>query len=161
MRSQDASLLSWIIAFKAFKSVTLTALGIVLLTTRHTDPVDVLMRFAIAVHLPLTSRLFDRALALVNSLTITRPIALAITAFGYAALMGMEGVALYHRKPWARWFTIIATSSLIPIEVYEIVRELHPIRVFVLLANIAIVIYLMRRKDLFRDELSYSLSIGA
>lgn len=85
-------------------------------------------------------------------LTITRQTALAITALGYAALMGIEGVALYQRKPWARWFTIIATSSLIPIEVYEIVRELHPIRVFVLLANIAIVIYLMRRKDLFETN---------
>jgi len=64
MRSQRLhSLLPWIIAFKAFKSVTLTALAIVLLTTRHADPVDVLMRFALAVHLPLTSRLFDWALA--------------------------------------------------------------------------------------------------
>ena len=152
MRSQPASLLPWIIAFKAFKSVTLTALGIVLLTTRQAGPVDVLMRFALAMHIPLTSRLLDRALALVNSLTITRQTALAITAFGYAALMGMEGVALYQRKPWARWFTIIATSSLIPIEVYEIVRELHPIRVFVLLANVAIVIYLVRRKELFETS---------
>ena len=64
MRSQRLHpLLPWIIAFKAFKSVTLTALAIVLLTTRHADPVDVLMRFALAVHLPLTSRLFDWALA--------------------------------------------------------------------------------------------------
>ena len=77
---------------------------------------------------------------------------MAITALGYGALMGIESVALYQRKPWARWFTIIATSSRIPIEVYEIVRELHPIRVFVLLANIAIVIYLMRRKDLFETN---------
>jgi uncharacterized membrane protein (DUF2068 family) len=84
----------------------------------------------------------------VNSLTITRQTALVITALGYAALMGIEGVALHQRKQWARWFTIIATSSRIPIEVYEIVRVLHPIGVFVLVASIAIVIYLMRRKDL-------------
>jgi uncharacterized membrane protein (DUF2068 family) len=152
MRSQRASLLPWIITFKAFKSVTLTLLGIVLLTTRHADPVDVLMRIALAVHIPLTSRLFDRALAWVSSLTITRQTALATTAFGYAALIGMEGVALYQRKPWARWFTIVATSSLMPIEVDEIVREPHPIRVFVLLANIAVVIYLVRRKELFETR---------
>jgi len=104
------------------------------------------------VHIPLTSRLFDRALAWVSSLTITRQTALATTAFGYAALIGMEGVALYQRKPWARWFTIVATSSLMPIEVDEIVREPHPIRVFVLLANIAVVIYLVRRKELFETR---------
>lgn len=32
--------LTWIIAFKAFKTVTLTGLGIALLTTRHDDPVN-------------------------------------------------------------------------------------------------------------------------
>jgi uncharacterized membrane protein (DUF2068 family) len=143
------SLLPWIVAFKAFKSVTLAVLGASLLTARHTDPVDALVRTALTLHVPLTSRMFERALTSVSSLTVARQTALAVTAFAYAALMGAEGVALYLRKPWARWFTIIATSSLIPIEVYEITRELHPLRVIVLIANIAIVVYLWRRKDIF------------
>ena len=66
--------------------------------------------------------------------------------------MGAEGVALYLRKPWARWFTIGATSSLVPIELYEIIREIHPIRVLVLLVNIAIVIYLFVRKEMFAER---------
>jgi uncharacterized membrane protein (DUF2068 family) len=99
--------------------------------------------------LPLTSSLFDRALRFALNLSIGRQIALAITAFGYAVLMGSEGVALWLRKPWARWFTIGATSSLLPIELYEIVRELHPVRVLVLVANVAIVVYLVERKELF------------
>jgi uncharacterized membrane protein (DUF2068 family) len=88
-------------------------------------------------------------LLLVGNLTITKETALALTAFGYATLMGAEGVALYLRKTWARGFTIIATSSLIPLEIYEIIRELRPIRVLILLANIAIVVYLWRRKEAF------------
>jgi uncharacterized membrane protein (DUF2068 family) len=143
------SLLAWIIAFKAFKSIALLALGIALLATRHDDPVDLLTRAALAIHLPLTSSLFDRALRFALNLSIGRQIALAITAFGYAVLMGSEGIALHLRKPWARWFTIGATSSLLPIELYEIVREVHPVRVIVLLANIAIVAYLVERKELF------------
>jgi len=143
------SLIPWIIAFKAFKATTLTALGIALLTTRHADPVGLLFRLAFAVHLPLTSRLFERALAFVANLTVTKQTALAITAFAYAALMGTEGVGLALRKPWARWFTIIATGSLIPIEVYEIVRAPHLLRILVLLINIAVVIYLARRKEIF------------
>ncbi len=146
---KSRSVLAWIIAFKAFKAITLTALGVSLLVTRHADPVDVLMRFAVAIHLPLTSSAFQRLLMLVANLTVTKETALALTAFAYAALMGTEGVALYLRKSWARWFTIIATSSLIPLEVYEIIRELHPIRVLVLLANVAIVVYLWRRKEAF------------
>jgi uncharacterized membrane protein (DUF2068 family) len=141
--------LAWIVAFKAFKAATLTALGISLLVTRHADPADILLRLAVAVHLPLTSRLLNRLLAFAANLTITRQTALAVTAFAYATLMATEGVALYLRKHWARWFTIGATSSLVPIEIYEIVREVHPVRVLVLVANIVIVVYLFERREMF------------
>ena len=40
-------------------------------------------------------------------------------------------------------------TSLIPIEIYEIVREVHLVRVLVLVANVAIVLYLVRRRELF------------
>jgi len=143
--------LAWIIAFKAFKAITLAALGSVLLVTRRDDPVDLLMRAALAIHLPLSSRLFDRALQFAVNLSVGKQVALGITAFGYAVLMGSEGFALYLRKPWARWFTIGATSSLLPIQLYEIVREIHPVRVLVLLANVAIVLYLLERKELFES----------
>jgi uncharacterized membrane protein (DUF2068 family) len=142
-------LLPWIVAFKAFKAVTLTALGVILLAARHTDAVHALTRVALAVHLPLTSRVLERALRFAVNLTVRKKEALAITAFGYAALMGAEGVGLYLRKPWARWFTVIATGSLVPIEIYEILRELDPVRVLILIANIAIVVYLARTRELF------------
>ena len=145
---RGASLLQWIIAFKTFKAVTLTLIGLSLLLTRHSDPADVVVHAALAVHLPLSSELFDRAFTFATSLTVGKQVALAITAFAYASLMGAEGIALYLRKPWARWFTIIATSSLVPIEVYEICRDPTAIRVVVLLLNIAIVVYLWLRKDI-------------
>jgi len=127
----------------------LSALGIALLTTRHSDPVDLLVRFALTIHLPLTSRLVGRLLTFLGNLTVSKQTALAMTAFAYAFLMSIEGVALHFRHPWARWFTIIATSSLIPVEVYEVVREPRPTRACVLIANIAIVLYLWRRKEVF------------
>jgi uncharacterized membrane protein (DUF2068 family) len=151
MSTRRPGLLLWIIALKAVKATVLAALGIALLTTRHSDPVAVAMRLALTLHLPLSSRLLDRAIAFLSTLTISKQTILAMTAFAYAILMGTEGVALYLGKSWARWFTIIATSSLIPIEVYEIVRELHPIRVVVLLVNIGVVVYLWRRRDIFDD----------
>jgi uncharacterized membrane protein (DUF2068 family) len=145
-------LLPWIVAFKAFKTLALTALGVILLAARHADPAHVLTRIALAVHLPLTSSVFERALRFAADLTVRKEEALAITAFSYAALMGTEGVGLYRRKPWARWFTVIATSSLLPIEVYEIVREPHLVRVLILIANVAVVVYLARRRELFEPR---------
>jgi uncharacterized membrane protein (DUF2068 family) len=141
--------LAWIVAFKFFKSATLVVLGAALIAARHSDPVDLLIQLALAVHLPLTSRILERALTAVSNLTIAKETALAVAAFGYAGLMGAEGVALHSRKPWARWFTIGATCSLVPLEVYEIVREPHAGRILVLLANVAIVVYLLRRRELF------------
>ena len=149
MAIDRSSGLFWIVAFKALKAVTLTGLGVALLATRHSDPVDLFVRVAVAVHLPITSRLLERALAFLSDLTIPRPVALAITAFAYASLMAAEGLAIYNRKSWARWFTIVATSSLVPVELYEIARGPHPTRVAVLAANVAIVWYLWRRKELF------------
>jgi uncharacterized membrane protein (DUF2068 family) len=73
--------------------------------------------------------------------------------------MGTEGIGLYLRKQWARWFTIIATSSLIPIEVYEIARRPRLARVAVLILNVAVVAYLWRRDDLL--EKSAALEAGA
>ena len=144
-------MLPWIVAFKAFKTLTLTALGITLLATREKDPVDLLTRVALAVHLPVTSTIVQRALRFAVNLTVRKQTALAVTAFSYAALMGTEGVGLYLRKPWSRWFTIVATGSLVPVEVYEIVREVHIVRVLVFFVNVAVVVYLVRRRELFNS----------
>ena len=144
-----SSPLALIIAFKAFKTVTLATLGAALLATRHANPVDILTRLALAVHLPLSSELFARALTAAWNLSVGKQTALGVTAFAYAALMGTEGIALALRKPWARWFTIIATSSLVPVEIYEIAHDVHPVRVAILIVNLTIVIYLFNRKELF------------
>ena len=103
----------------------LTALGVTLLLAIHRDPVDLVMQIAQVVHLPLSSRLFDRVLDLAFHATPKKEVGPAMTAFGYAILMGTEGVGLSLRRSWARWFTIGATSSLLPIEVFEIVCEPH------------------------------------
>jgi uncharacterized membrane protein (DUF2068 family) len=152
MADRDGSLVPLIVVFKAFKTATLTAVGVALFATRKTDPVGSLIQFALAVHLPLSSELFGRALNFATHLTVGKQTALALTAFGYAALMGAEGVGLYLRKRWARWFTIVATSSLIPIEVYEIVRKIHLVRIIILVVNAAVVVYLYRRKEVFEER---------
>jgi uncharacterized membrane protein (DUF2068 family) len=143
------SLLPWIVAFKAVKATVLAALGVMLLMAIHRDPVDFVVQIAMAVHLPVTSHLVDRALALAFRATTQKEEALAAAAFGYAILMGTEGVGLYLRRRWARWFTIGATSSFIPLEVYEIAREPRLLRVLILVLNIAVVAYLWRRREIF------------
>ena len=45
------------------------------------------------------------------------------------ALFLVEGVGLWLLKRWAEWLTVIITSSLVPIEIYEIHRHPTPVRI--------------------------------
>lgn len=148
MTGDRGGLLGWIIAFKAIKAVLLTALGVGLVTTRHSDLLELAMRFALAVHISPSSRILEWLLTAASGLTVTKRTVMAITAFCYAALMAGEGTALYLRKPWAFGFTIIATSLLIPIEIYEIAKKPDAVRVLVLAINLAIIGYLWQRRRL-------------
>jgi uncharacterized membrane protein (DUF2068 family) len=74
----------------------------------------------------------------------SRFVALGLVALGYAMLFATEGIGLWLQKRWAEWLTVIATASLIPIELYETVHAFGWLKLVVLLANVAIVLYLMR-----------------
>jgi uncharacterized membrane protein (DUF2068 family) len=69
----------------------------------------------------------------------------AIAAFSYAALFIVEGVGLILGRAWAEWVTVVATSSFIPFEVYELVHRASAAKAIILVINIAIVIYLILR----------------
>lgn len=67
----------------------------------------------------------------------------AAAAFSYALLFTAEGTGLWLLKKWAEYLTIIATTSFIPFEVWEVTRKMSAVRVAILAANVAIVIYLV------------------
>ncbi len=69
--------------------------------------------------------------------------------FFYAALLWTEGIGLSLRKRWAEYFTIIASGSLIPLEVYELLIRPSLAKAVVIGINVAVVAYLVvavRRK---------------
>lgn len=68
---------------------------------------------------------------------------IASAAFAYAALFMTEGFGLWFQKRWAEYLTVIATTSFIPFEIWEIAKKLTATRVALVVANIAIVIYLV------------------
>ena len=64
---------------------------------------------------------------------------------GYAVLFLTEGTGLLLRKRWAEWLTIVATSSLMPLEFYELVKEFTLLRLLLLMINAAAVVFLIYR----------------
>jgi uncharacterized membrane protein (DUF2068 family) len=69
---------------------------------------------------------------------------IGVLALGYAALEITEGVGLFYRKRWAEWLTVVATSLLIPLEVYELVRHPSWLKAGGVVVNALIVAYLVR-----------------
>ena len=56
-----------------------------------------------------------------------------------------EGWALHRRFRWAPWLVVVATGSLLPFEVVELVRRPHALRLAVFVVNLTIVCYLATR----------------
>ena len=78
-----------------------------------------------------------------SGLSASRVHALRMVTLAYAAVFTVEGVGLWMRKRWAEWLTIIITGSLIPLELWELFYKPTVGKALVLLANVAIVGYLI------------------
>jgi len=63
----------------------------------------------------------------------------------YGSIFAVEGVGLYLRKRWAEFMVVIVVSSLLPFEIYEICLCLAWWKILLLLGNIFIVTFLVRR----------------
>ena len=81
----------------------------------------------------------------------------ALFALGYGALELVEGTGLWLDKLWAEYLTVIATSLLLPFEIYELVRRPSIWKAAGIVVNLVIVAYLahvLRRRVRERDQVA-------
>ncbi len=131
--------------FKLIKGILLLAVGIGALKLLHRDVAQTVAHWVNILRVDPDNRLIHGLLARVLSVTPAQLRAASAGTFVYAGLLLTEGLGLLFRKRWAEYFTIITTAGLIPIEVYELSRRITTAKVAVLLINVAIVAYLVRR----------------
>jgi hypothetical protein len=67
----------------------------------------------------------------------------------YALLEGVEAVGLWRARRWAEYLTFIATTVLLPLEVYEIVHKQTALKIIGFIINLAVVVWLIYAKRLF------------
>ena len=72
-----------------------------------------------------------------------RFMAIGVVLCIYACVFLVEGWGLWREKRWAEYLTVIVTASLIPIEIWEIVRHLTWLKLLAFAVNVAIVWYLV------------------
>jgi uncharacterized membrane protein (DUF2068 family) len=67
----------------------------------------------------------------------------------YAAVEGIEAVGLWYQRRWAEYLTFVVTTSLLPLEIYELTNRLSPFKIVAFVINVAVVVYLLYAKRLF------------
>lgn len=119
------------------------AVGIGAVKLLHKDVAFEVERWADLFRVDPNNHYIHRLLERLSILDARKLKELSVGTFFYSALLLTEGVGLLLGKRWAEYFTIIATSSFIPLEVYELTKRVNSPRLVVLLLNIVVVVYLV------------------
>jgi uncharacterized membrane protein (DUF2068 family) len=91
---------------------------------------------------------------------------LGFVVVAYAALEACEMVGLWFAKRWAEYLTFVATTLLVPFEVYELTLGVSTFKLVTLVINVAVVVYLLVAKRLFglrgghRADLAQRATLG-
>ena len=138
-----SGLIRVIAVFKLVKALLLVGVGLGSLELLNPTTAETADRWASA----LAWRLGPRAASAVrhgeSSLNNSRLELIGIVAFLYAGLFAVEGVGLWMEKRWAEYLTIVATTSFVPFEVYELIRRASWQRSATLGINLLVVGYLV------------------
>jgi uncharacterized membrane protein (DUF2068 family) len=143
--SRNRILLRTIAAFKFVKAVLLIIAGAGVLRLVHRDIASTAEHFVETFHLDPGKPYVAHALSRVSSLTPKQLHEIGLVTFIYAGLFLLEGIGLWSLKRWGEWITVVITGSLLPLEIYELFRHPTLPKIVVLLMNVAIVVYLIRR----------------
>ena len=136
--------------FKFVKGVLLLALAFGALTLLHKDVATEVENWLDQLRIDPDNQFIGGLLSKLQLVHSKELKELSALGAAYAGLFLTEGTGLLFRKRWAEWLTIIATSSLMPIEAYELFVKFTAVRLFALLINAAVVlylIYLVRQKN--------------
>src|ERR1700688_1325695 len=145
MKSSDTTVIRLIAIFKLLKAITLIAIGVGALKLLHRDVFSTLEHWVAVSGIDPGNRWVERGIEKASNLSHAKVKGLGIVSFIYAGLFLTEGIGLWLMKRWAEWFTIIITSSLIPVEIYELYRHPTAVKILVLAINVAVVLYLLYR----------------
>ena len=134
----------WLIAgFKLAKGITLLALGLGAFSLLHDDVATEVTHWFEAWRVDPKNHFIHLLIRKLWSVDDRDLIKLGVGTFFYAFVMLTEGIGLALRQRWAEYFTVFATSSLVPLEVYELVQAFSVLKLLVIVVNLAIVAYLI------------------
>ena len=147
MRTGDPSrsrlILRLIAAERVLRGTLLVGASVYLFSHLGSDFGRVADRVMRAVELDPRTHFLHRIVDYLHNLHAHELKIAAALAIGYGVLELVEGVGLWLDQIWAEYLVIVATSLLIPFELYELVRHPSPWKAAGILVNVLIVLYLV------------------
>jgi uncharacterized membrane protein (DUF2068 family) len=142
---KPSALLLFIGVIKLLKAAVLFVGAYAVRYLRHSSNLgDTLIEWVRAVHFDPEGKHMH---GWIEKATNTSPGQLHLAGLGlfvYAVLFSIEGCGLLARKRWGEYVTVVITSLLLPLELYELCEPGHKVsKVALLVANLAIVAYLV------------------
>jgi len=134
--------LAWIAVFKLCKAAALLIVVAAMLHLLQPGALDRLVGRLGQLPLAAGWRPMMHAIDWLTQLSPRKIMLAGALACVYALLYVTEGIGLWLQKRWAEYLTTVATASLIPFEIWELMRGLSAPKVAALAINTAIVIYL-------------------
>jgi uncharacterized membrane protein (DUF2068 family) len=139
-REQQSSVGLWVIAsFKLVEGLLLLAVAIGALILLKKEVAERVAYWVTVLRVDPDNHLIHSLLGKLSLLGNQKLEVIGAGTFFYAALLLTEGLGLLLRKRWAAYFTVIATGSLIPLEIYELVQYFSVVKIAVLGVNVMIV----------------------
>jgi uncharacterized membrane protein (DUF2068 family) len=127
---------------RAVRGLLLLAAGVYLLLHLNSDLGRLGERVMRGIELDPRRPFLHRIVAYLHHLHASALRVAALFALGYGLLELVEGTGLWLDQLWAEYLTVIATSLLVPFEIYELVRHPSALKAGGIVVNIAIVVYL-------------------
>jgi len=143
--ASNRKLLRLIAVFKFLKAATLIFTGLATLTLVHSDSWSTLDRWVSHLGFDPGGRVLERAISKIANIPRHRLREIGFGSFLYGGLFLIEGTGLWLRRYWGEWVTVIITGSLVPIEIYELIKRPNAAKAALLVVNLAVVVYLIDR----------------
>ena len=144
-RHRSDVVLRLIAVFKLIKAAALIAVGLGAISMRHAESSSPLRHWVDALAVDPHGKYLTEILAKLTSMHARELREIGVACLLYALVFIIEGIGLLGRRMWAEVMTVIVTVSFIPLEVYEVVHHTTWAKVVVILINILVALYLLRR----------------
>jgi len=145
----EGRLITAIGILKAFKGLVLLLGAAGVLSMLGKDLEELANHLVVFANLAPDSRLVGFIYAQADSLTSGKLATIAGVGVVYGCLLCTEGYGLLRRRKWAEQLVVVATLIPVPLELYELFHEPSFKKVGALALNLAIVAYLIHRRQQF------------